>query len=372
MTYQSLAAHRSMALDAVRNDAYGAALRQAVGPQSVVLDVGAGTGILGVMAARAGATRVYLVEPEDILSVAEEIVRANGLQDVVRCIQGRIEEIRLPERVDLIVSVLTGNFLLTEDLLQTLFLARDAWLKPGGTLLPSAARMRAVPVRTTGLHAKEIGAWSVPQHGVDLSPARAYAANTIFYRNDVREAGWLADPVTLCSLDFSSSRYEGIQVAAAADVTETGLCDGWAGWFDMKLGERWVSTSPRSEAMHWTPAFLPLDPPLPVKSGERVSLQLVRTPFGDWTWTMECAAGRQQHSTLLSEPMTADSLARLSLAYAPALNAEGQVLRDVLSRFDGATTVESVAAWLCERHAGRFRSRTEALRYVHRLLKPFA
>src|SRR3954469_2494037 len=104
MTYVSVANHRSMALDRVRNDAYADALRAVVTPSSVVLDLGAGTGVHGLMAARMGARRVYLVEPEDVISVAEEIVHANGLDDVVRCVHGRIEHVDIPEPVDVIVS----------------------------------------------------------------------------------------------------------------------------------------------------------------------------------------------------------------------------------------------------------------------------
>ena len=114
-----------MALDGVRNRAYYDALREVIQPGSVVLDVGAGVGIMGLMAARLGARRVYLVDPEDILEVAREVVRDNGLTGVVECLRARIEDVRLPERADVIVSVLTGNFLVTEDLLETLFFARD-------------------------------------------------------------------------------------------------------------------------------------------------------------------------------------------------------------------------------------------------------
>src|SRR6478736_5339945 len=131
MSYVVVSSHRGMALDAGRNEAYARALAAAITPDSVVLDLGAGTGVLGIMAARLGARRVYLVEPEDIVLVAEELVAANGLQDRVRCLQGRIEKVQLPEQVDVIVSVLTGNFLLTEDLLPSLFYARDTVLKPG-------------------------------------------------------------------------------------------------------------------------------------------------------------------------------------------------------------------------------------------------
>jgi len=140
MSYSSVTGHRSMALDRVRNDAYAAALERVVTPTSVVLDLGAGLGIHGLLAARLGARRVYLLEPEDVISVAEEAVRANHLQDVVTCLHGRLEDVDVPEPVDVVVSVLTGNFLLSEDLLPILFRARDAFLKPGARSFPTRPR----------------------------------------------------------------------------------------------------------------------------------------------------------------------------------------------------------------------------------------
>src|SRR5262245_8837372 len=245
MTYSSVTSHRSMAFDAVRNAAYGEALQRAITPETVVLDLGAGTGVLGLMAARLGARHVYLVEPEDILAVAEEIVHANGLDKRVTCLHGRIEDVRLPEPVDLIVSVLTGNFLLTEDLLQTLFHARTYALKPGGILIPSAATMEAVPVNAEAMHAKEIGCWSQSAHGVDLSSARAYAANTVHYRVDgLREVRYLAEPATLHTLDFYRDDYRSLHAEAEYEVAESGVCHGWVGWFTMQLGDRWLSTAP--------------------------------------------------------------------------------------------------------------------------------
>src|SRR3954467_14013850 len=145
MSYVYVANHRSMALDRVRNERYARALAAVVNENSVVLDLGAGTGIHGMIAARLGARRVYLVEPEDVIAVAEEAVRTKQLQDVVRCVQGAVEDVEIPEPVDVIVSALTGNFLLSEDLLPVLFHARDRLLKPGGTLVPDQATIELVP-----------------------------------------------------------------------------------------------------------------------------------------------------------------------------------------------------------------------------------
>lgn len=373
MSYLSVSGHRAMALDARRNEAYAAALRQVIGHESVVLDLGAGTGIHGLMAAKLGARRVYLVEAEDILAVAEEIVKANGLQNQVHCVQGRIENIRLPERVDVIVSVLTGNFLVTEDLLPSLFHARDTMLKPGGVLIPCAATMEAAPVTATDMHAREIAIWSVPHHGIDLGAARAYAANTVFYRaQELRELPFLAEPRPLHTLDFSRDEYAGVHAAVTYDITETGVCHGWVGWFSMKLGDRWLSTSPREAAVHWSSAFLPLDPPVVFERGERVAFMLDRAPFGDWTWGFRSDSFSQRHSTLLSAPMKGRTLKKAAVDYAPSLNAEGHAIADVLAGCDGSATVATIADALRARYPDRYHTRTEALGFVQDVVKRYA
>ena len=373
MSYQAVAAHRSMALDRVRNQAYACALRQVINDDSVVLDLGAGTGVLGLMAARMGAKHVYLVEPEDIIAVAEKNVTTNGLQDRVTCIQGRIEDVQLPERVDVIISVLTGNFLLTEDLLGTLFHARDTMLKPGGYLVPSAASMKAVPVSVPELHAEEIGAWSAAQHEVDLGSARTYAANTIFYGpSHLREATYLAEPSTLHTVDFHESDYSTVDADVHYEVTETGACHGWVGWLTIKLGDSWLSTSPRDKQLHWSPVFLPVDPPIELEKGQRVSFTLHRAPFGEWTWQVTTDTTSQKRSTFLSLPLKAATFKKAAPDYTPVLGPEGRALAYAVSRCDGSTTVTDIAASVRQQWPTRYRTDTEAMSFVQQVVKRFA
>src|SRR5215475_11131273 len=337
MSYVNVSSHRRMALDAVRNDAYAQALRKVIGPETVVLDLGAGIGIHGLMAAKLGARRVYLVEQEDIIAIADENVRANGMQNVVSCIHGRIENVQLPERVDVIVSVLTGNFLLTEDLIPSLLHARDRFLKPGGAMIPSEATMSVVPVSASTLHETEIACWSIPEHDVDLGRARPYAANTVLFRNrDMEETRELAEPVPVHTLDFRHGDYTALNADVRVPITESGTCHGWAGWFVMKLGDQYLSTSPRARRTHWSSAFLPLDPPLAVEAGEQVEFRLMRAPFDEWAWKMKSRHGSQQHSTLFSMPVKASTLKKAAVDHVPELTAEGHAAAFVLSSCNGA------------------------------------
>jgi SAM-dependent methyltransferase len=362
-----------MALDARRNAAYHAALQRAVGPETVVMDLGAGTGVHGLMAARLGARRVYLVEPEDIISVANEIANDNGLEQVVQCIQGRIEDVELPEPVDLIVSVLTGNFLLTEDLLPALMHARDRMLKPGGCLIPSAATMEAVPVSAPEVHITEVSSWSQPQHGVDLRVARTYAANTVYYRGrELRGLTRLAEPRTLHTLDLSRDDYASVRIDADFEIAESGQCHGVIGWLNLKLGDAWLSTSPDDPAVHWSTAFLPLDPPMTVRRGERLAFTLDRAPFGDWTWSVSATAGTQQHSTLFSSPIAQPSLEKARVSYVPALNADGRLVRRVLEACESGRAVGDIARTLRHDHRHRFPADADAIAFVQRIVKKYA
>lgn len=373
MSYVNVSSHRRMALDGVRNDAYARALSRVIGPETVVLDLGAGIGVHGLMAAKFGARRVYLVEQEDIIAIADENVRANGMQDVVSCIHGRIENVQLPERVDVIVSVLTGNFLLTEDLIPSLLYARDRFLKPGGTMIPSEATMSVVPVSAPAFHENEIACWSIPAHDIDLGPARPYAANTVQFRNqDMQETRDLAEPVAVHALDFQSGAYTDLNADVSVTITQSGMCHGWAGWFVMKLGDQYLSTSPRAKRTHWSPAFLPLDPPVAVEEGEQVEFHLARAPFDDWAWKMKSRSGTQRHSTLFSMPMKASTLQKASLDYVPELTREGHAVAYVLSHCDGVATTKEIAQSLRQRYPDQYSTEGEALLFVQSVVKRHA
>jgi SAM-dependent methyltransferase len=374
MSYANVADHRSMALDRVRNDAYGRALAEVVGPDTVVLDLGAGTGIHGLMAARLGARHVYLVEPEDVAAVAEELAESNGLDARVTVLHGRIEDVIVPERVDVLVSVLTGNFLLSEDLIESLVFARERVLRPGGTLIPSIATMEAAPVSAGRLHDEMIAAWSGDaQGGVDLGAARRYAANAIYYRRDeLRDVQWLAEPRVLHTIDLAVDRYEPVRVEATFEIAASGVCHGWVGWSRMKLGSEWLSTAPTAPRVHWSQAFLPLDPPMTFEAGERVVFTLQRAPHGDWAWGAAAGGRHQRHSTLLSRGMTRATLERAALDYVPRLNGDGQIVRDVLALCDGAHTSLSIAQSLHERYRTRFRTADDALAFLQRIIRRHA
>ena len=321
-TYSTIHSQRSMFCDKTRNAYYQNALRNAVTPKSVILDLGAGLGELGMIALSEGADKVYLVEPASVADITEIIVKENGLKNQVTCIKGKIEDVELPEKVDVIISVFTGNFLLSEDLLPSLFYARDKYLREGGRLIPDRAKMFVSAVCMPEFYEKHIDCWIDTESGIDYSKVRDYAVNSIYaYRHkNKNDLLILSPPAELVELDFMQATNASCHSTVEIEITQDGTLHGWLGWFDARMGEKWLSTSPLGEKMHWGQIFLPMEHPLEVKQGTVIVLTIDRPEFGEWSWFVEVNGKKEKHSTFLSEPISIDKVTKLSNSYIPKLS----------------------------------------------------
>jgi predicted RNA methylase len=130
--------HVRLLSDEARNAAL-LALLQRRAPGRRVLEVGCGTGLLSVVAARLGATEVHAVEPTERADVAAALVAANGLDGVVHVHRAAIEDLD-PRPVDLAFSELLNVDPFVEGLLEA-SRAASAWLVPSGHLAPSRLRL---------------------------------------------------------------------------------------------------------------------------------------------------------------------------------------------------------------------------------------
>jgi precorrin-6B methylase 2 len=218
--------HARMLHDERRTSDYLAALRSAVRPEDVVLDIGTGSGVLAIAAVRAGARHVYAVEASDIADAAERVFAANGVQDRVTLIRGWSREIELPEPADVLVAEVIGNEPFEEEILETTLDARHRLLKPNVRLIPNTLELLARPLlipepearqRAIGRHAVE--RWR-QVYGIEFRPLLDAAFPGPV--NNPTEAEVLArwppvgSPVTLAVVDLG--RYERPIVDASADL----------------------------------------------------------------------------------------------------------------------------------------------------------
>jgi len=219
--------HARMLHDDRRTNDYITALQRAVRPGDVVLDLGTGSGVLAIAAARAGARHVYAVEASDIADVAERVFAANGVQDRVTLIRGWSRDAELPEPADLLVAEVIGNEPLEEEILETTLDARRRLLKPGGRMIPHALELIARPVLLPDAEARQraIGQQAVERwrhvYGIEFQPLLDAAFPGPV--NNPTEAEVLArwppvgPPVSLTTVELG--RFERPTVDACADLT---------------------------------------------------------------------------------------------------------------------------------------------------------
>lgn len=148
-----------------------------------MLDVGAGSGILSFFAVQAGAKQVYAIEASNMATFAQQLVLANNVQDRICVMPGKIEEIELPQKVDVIISEPMGYMLYNERMLETYLHARK-WLKAGGKMYPTEGDLHVAPFTDDALYAEQYNKanfwYQKSFHGVDLEPLHREAMQEYF------------------------------------------------------------------------------------------------------------------------------------------------------------------------------------------------
>ena len=275
-SYSNTSIHYDMLSDRVRTGCYARAILDS--PElftgKTVLDLGCGTGILSMFAAKAGAAEVLGVEMASIHRQAEQIVRQNQLQDRVRILHGRVEELQLQvARVDAIVSEWMGYLLLYESMFDSVIFARDRYLAPGGRLFPNAARMFVAGYHD-GYHVEEEERLE-NYLGVDLSKLLDYS-NIVPDVRFLDAQAVLTETGPLASFDLETCVKEDLDFHAELTlrVTRQGFLNGLVVWFDVEFSHGKVpvvlSTSPFSENTHWKQSCFDLNERIPVFVGDEV------------------------------------------------------------------------------------------------------
>jgi SAM-dependent methyltransferase len=305
--YAEFEVHRTMICDRVRTEAFRAAIDSVVRPGDIVLDVGAGSGILSVFAARAGAGRVYAVERTTVAVLAQELAAENGVGEIVRVIHGDIMDVELPERVDVIVSEWLGGFGIDEGMLVPVIAARDRWLKPGGVMIP-----RSVTAWAGLVHDRYLGETveflRANPYGLRFDDLIEKTVNEIVYSGTFRHlaAGDVRSEASrLWTTDAGLIPLEQAQAPHEAEtqflVRDHGPANALALWFSAELAPGVsLSIGPGDPPTHWGMTTAPLRSPVQLTPGMVVRTR-VRTaparPMGTWTsWAIALpGAGWESH-----------------------------------------------------------------------------
>ncbi len=380
MSYD-LHAFGRMIADRARTDAYEEALRRAVRPGSVVLDIGTGTGIFSLLACRFGAERVYAVEPSDTIQAARDVARASGCADRIELLQDLSTRIDLPRRADVIVSDIRGVLPLHGRIIPSLADARERLLAPGGVMIPRRDTIRAAPVEAAEPYARIVEAWEGElARGFDVSSVRRSVVNA-WTRARFDAGQLLAAPAEWATIDYRTVTEPDVRGGMAWTAERAGTAHGLAAWFDAELAEGiGYSTVPGGVEHIYGTAFFPWERPVDLLPGDRIEIDLEARLAGDeylWTWSTRverdgAEIARFRQSTFHGAPFSPARLRRRADSFVPRLGDDGRVDALILSRMDGAASLGDIAREVRERFPARFATWEEALTRVGALSEQYA
>lgn len=312
-SYAYLYHQKQMLTDHVRMNAYYSAVMQnrELFEGKVVLDVGTGSGILAIWAAKAGASRVYAIEYTDMAKHAQALVAHNNVADVVQVMQTSLEDLELPEKVDIIISEWMGYFLLRESMLDSVIRARDRWLKDDGLMFPSHATMYWAAIsneidRENKLaeYHQSMNEWDkfkeetkqfydvsmdVLEEQFDREQKEYYLQSAIWF--ELAQEHIVSTPVIIKRLDLHTCTLQDVAGVDPTDfrfrVREDCAVSGFAGWFTTDFFGRnerpcprpvTLSTGPEVGYTHWGQQVFYLMEPIECHSDSTItgSVAMVR------------------------------------------------------------------------------------------------
>lgn len=269
--------HFEMLNDERRNAAFQQALTNAVTPNTIVLDIGSGTGLLAMMAARAGAKETITCEMvPQLAELARDTVALNGLADRIVTLDKKSTSLtignQMVHKANLLVTETVDCGLLGEGIVHSIAHAKANLLTEDAQIVPSAATVYAMVVESPRLRNLNLAHTAA---GFDVSLINRYAtANYFPVRLDAFEYKPLTDPFEVFHFDFANETIADEHKTITVRAKHDGVGQCIIFWFSMQLdAENSISNEPRSTT-HWEQALQCLDRETTVRIGDRLVINV--------------------------------------------------------------------------------------------------
>lgn len=267
--------HFEMLNDEERNSAFERALAKAITPSTTVLDIGSGSGLLAMMAARAGAKQTVSCEMiAPIAELAQYTVTRNGYGNKIVILDKKSTDmwigVDMIEKADLLVTETVDCGLLGEGIIPTILHARENLLKEGAQIIPRSATVFATVVESNQLRSLN---YADRAAGFDVSPINHYATAGYF---PVRSAAFdyvpLVEPFEVFRFDFTQGAIAPQSKPISVPVKREGTCHAILFWFDMQLDDEISISNSLGSKTHWEQALQCLDEKVWVRAGTTLTL----------------------------------------------------------------------------------------------------
>jgi len=363
--------HLDYVADAARLESFRAAIARSIKPGSTVVDLGCGSGILGLLCLQAGAAHVYAIDETDMIEVARETLKRAGYADRSTFIRGKSTQIELPERVDLAICDHVGYFGFDYGVVELLADARRRFLNPGGRLIPQKVRLELAAVGSEKC-AELVDNWATERVPSEFHWLRECSVNTK-HPVELGKDDVLTPPAPLGEIDLRADNPEFFSWIAELQAARDGVMYGLGGWFDCELAEgvRMTNSPLAEKPIHRPQAFLPIEEAVTVKKGEAIHATVMARPADGllaWNVRLPASGKRFSHSTWHGLPMTPEQLVRANPDRVAQLGREGRARLAVLGYCDGKRSAREIEEAVLRDHPQLFPDRAEISRFVARVL----
>ena len=254
---RTLAYHEQLLTDRVRNQTFYKALKRRVRKDTSVMDIGSGTGVWAIAAAKLGASRVVAIEKDEMLiPIIRKLVSRNGVSDRVEIVTGDSRQVKVHGKFDLIITETVGNEAFDEGIVPIIIDAKKRFLKSTGFVIPEALAAVAAPAHLSG--ADE----SFPA-GLQLDYKYLESLNLDIPKNisDPARVKLLGAPATLTRVELVKVREPPVlsEMTASWKLKDAALFNCLVLWADVLLTHG-VSLCTFPDTTSWTPICLPVQP----------------------------------------------------------------------------------------------------------------
>jgi type III protein arginine methyltransferase len=264
-----------MVRDHVRNVAYEKAMHRAIRPGCRVLEIGTGTGLLAMMAARAGAAEVVTCESNPtIAATASEIVERNGLASRVRVIMKSSADLEigvdLTGPADLLVWDALSNNMIGAGALPTMEQAVRRLMRPNAPAIPARGTVRIALAEDRKIHRRHMHV----VEGFDLSLFNRLASGPYDIPVEDERLVLRSGPGDLFRFDFQSGGPFPEARATISLSSTGGIVSGIVQWHHFEFDdEECYENMPRVGSISaFAAVFYPFRRPIETTPGDTVTV----------------------------------------------------------------------------------------------------